>query len=117
LSILIRLTLPSVDPELKGRLSPAHVKVLELARTTGEARRETIALNNLGALAHDRGAYGEAIDFHAAALQRKRELGDCRGVAVAQLNLGAVGPARREDAVATGRQTLDQVRRVGPDHR
>ena len=68
----------------------AYTGVLDQARTTGDARRETIALNNLGALAHDRGAYAEAIGFHAAALGRKRELGDRRGVAVAQLNLGAV---------------------------
>lgn len=68
----------------------AYTGVLDQARTTGDARRETIALNNLGALAHDRGAYAEAIEYHAAALRRKRELGDRRGVAVAQLNLGAV---------------------------
>ncbi|MGW3966967.1 ATP-binding protein [Amycolatopsis sp. NPDC005003] len=68
----------------------AYTGVLDQARTMGDARRETIALNNLGALAHDRGAYAEAIEYHAAALRRKRELGDRRGVAVAQLNLGAV---------------------------
>jgi predicted ATPase/transcriptional regulator with XRE-family HTH domain/tetratricopeptide (TPR) repeat protein len=68
----------------------AYTGVLEQARTTGDARRETIALNNLGALAHDRGEYAEAIEYHGAALGRKRELGDRRGVAVAQLNLGAV---------------------------
>ncbi|WP_233225573.1 ATP-binding protein [Amycolatopsis sp. CA-126428] len=68
----------------------AYTGVLDQARTTGDARRETIALNNLGALAHDRGAFAEAIEYHAAALRRKRELGDRRGVAVAQLNLGAV---------------------------
>jgi tetratricopeptide (TPR) repeat protein len=68
----------------------AYAEVLDLARTTGDARRETIALKDLGALAHDRGAYAEAIGFHAAAMHRKRELGDRRGVAVAQLNLGAV---------------------------
>lgn len=68
----------------------AYTGVLDQARLTGDSRRETIALNNLGALAHDRGAYAEAIDYHRAALSRKRELGDRRGVAVAQLNLGAV---------------------------
>jgi predicted ATPase/DNA-binding XRE family transcriptional regulator len=68
----------------------AYTGVLSQARSAGDARRETIALNNLGALAHDRGAYAEAIDYHSAALARKRELGDRRGVAVAQLNLGAV---------------------------
>ncbi|MFI9388037.1 ATP-binding protein [Kutzneria sp. NPDC052558] len=68
----------------------AYTGVLEQARAVGDARRETIALNNLGALAHDRGAYAEAIGYHSAALSRKREIGDRRGVAVAQLNLGAV---------------------------
>jgi tetratricopeptide (TPR) repeat protein len=68
----------------------AYTEVLALAQTNGDGRRESIALNNLGTLAHDRGAHAEAIRFHAAALHRKRELGDRRGVAVAQLNLGAV---------------------------
>ncbi|HTI25364.1 MAG TPA: tetratricopeptide repeat protein [Kutzneria sp.] len=68
----------------------AYTGVLDQAILAGDARRETIALNNLGALAHDRGAYTEAIGFHSAALARKRELGDRRGIAVAQLNLGAV---------------------------
>ncbi|GAB3872567.1 hypothetical protein GCM10029964_011190 [Kibdelosporangium lantanae] len=68
----------------------AYTGVLEQARMTGDARRETIALNNLGALAHDRGEYEQAIEYHSAALHRKHELGDRRGVAVAQLNLGAV---------------------------
>lgn len=68
----------------------AYTGVLEHARAVGDARRETIALNNLGALAHDRGEYAEAIEYHGAALRRKLELGDRRGVAVAQLNLGAV---------------------------
>ncbi len=68
----------------------AYTGVLSQARMAGDARRETIALNNLGALAHDRGAYPEAIRYHSAALARKRELGDRRGIAVAQLNLGAV---------------------------
>ena len=52
----------------------AYTGVLDQAILAGDARRETIALNNLGALAHDRGAYTEAIGFHSAALARKREL-------------------------------------------
>jgi predicted ATPase/DNA-binding XRE family transcriptional regulator len=87
------LTLIGNAHKFAGRYADAaaaYTEVLEQARTTGDARRETIALNNLGALAHDRGAYAEAIGYHAAALSRKRELGDRRGVAVAQLNLGAV---------------------------
>jgi transcriptional regulator with XRE-family HTH domain/tetratricopeptide (TPR) repeat protein len=83
----------------------AYAEVLDLARTTGDARRETIALNNLGALAHDRGAYAEAIGFHAAALHRKRELGDRHGVAVAQLNLGAVENDSGTFAAAADRLT------------
>jgi predicted ATPase/DNA-binding XRE family transcriptional regulator len=68
----------------------AYTGVLDQALAAGDVRRETIALNNLGALAHDRGAYTEAIGYHCAALARKRSIGDRRGVAVAQLNLGAV---------------------------
>ncbi|GAA3438406.1 tetratricopeptide repeat protein [Kutzneria kofuensis] len=81
----------------------AYTGVLDQARITGDARRETIALNNLGALAHDRGAYAEAIGYHSAALSRKREIGDRRGVAVAQLNLGAV---RNDTGDHTGAATL-----------
>ncbi|MEA5366317.1 tetratricopeptide repeat protein [Amycolatopsis sp., V23-08] len=87
------LTLIGNAHKFAGRYADAaaaYTDVLEQARSTGDARRETIALNNLGALAHDRGAYAEAIEYHAAALRRKYELGDRRGVAVAQLNLGAV---------------------------
>ena len=87
------LTLIGNAHKFAGRYAEAaaaYTGVLDQARITGDARRETIALNNLGALAHDRGAYAEAIGYHSAALSRKRELGDRRGVAVAQLNLGAV---------------------------
>ena len=87
------LTLIGNAHKFAGRYADAaaaYTDVLDQARTNGDARRETIALNNLGALAHDRGEYAEAIGYHAAALRRKRELGDRRGVAVAQLNLGAV---------------------------
>ncbi|MFC0430639.1 tetratricopeptide repeat protein [Kutzneria buriramensis] len=78
----------------------AYTGVLEQARIIGDARRETIALNNLGALAHDRGAYEEALGYHSAALSRKREIGDRRGVAVARLNLGAVRNDTGDHAVA-----------------
>ncbi|GLY41899.1 hypothetical protein Amsp01_079220 [Amycolatopsis sp. NBRC 101858] len=87
------LTLIGNAHKFAGRYADAaaaYTDVLDQARATGDARRETIALNNLGALAHDRGAYAEAIEYHAAALRRKQELGDRRGVAVARLNLGAV---------------------------
>ena len=87
------LTLIGNAHKFAGRYADAaaaYTDVLDQARANGDARRETIALNNLGALAHDRGEYAEAIGYHAAALRRKRELGDRRGVAVAQLNLGAV---------------------------
>jgi tetratricopeptide (TPR) repeat protein len=87
------LTLIGNAHKFAGRYADAaaaYTDVLDQARTTGDARRETIALNNLGTLAHDRGAFAEAIGYHSAALLRKRELGDRRGVAVAQLNLGSV---------------------------
>ncbi len=99
------LTLIGNAHKFAGRYADAaaaYTEVLAQARSTGDARRETIALNNLGALAHDRGAYAEAIGYHAAALSRKRELGDRRGVAVAQLNLGAVRNDTGDHAAAAG---------------
>jgi predicted ATPase/DNA-binding XRE family transcriptional regulator len=67
-----------------------HHTSLELARAAGDDRRVTIALNNLGTLAHDRGDHEQARRHYLASLEIKEALGDRRGTAVALVNLGGV---------------------------
>ena len=68
----------------------AHRLSLELARSMDDPRRVTVALNNLGTLAHDRGDHDAARAHYAASLEIKREVGDDRGTALVLMNLGGV---------------------------
>jgi tetratricopeptide (TPR) repeat protein len=104
-----------------GRYSDAervHRTVLDVAQAAGDRRRVTIALNNLGTLAHDRGDHAAARDHYARSLRIKRELGDGRGTAVALLNLGALDNdlGRYADAARNLHAAVDLLRTNGEPH-
>jgi predicted ATPase/DNA-binding XRE family transcriptional regulator len=73
-----------------GELDAAYrvyLSCLNAATGAGNARYVTVALNNLGTVAHDRGAYADALAHYERSLDLKRDLGEPRAIAVAQVNL------------------------------
>ncbi len=73
------------------------------AYAQGDLAREAQALNNLGAMAHDRYDHVTALEYIQAARERYEQVGDARLVAVARLNaarqlidLGELEGARNE---------------------
>jgi tetratricopeptide (TPR) repeat protein len=92
----------------------AHVASLELARAAGDPRRITIALNNLGTLAHD-GGDDDARGYYTSSLRIKQDLGDERGTAIALMNLGGLDNdlGRHTDARTRLREAITPLRALG----
>jgi tetratricopeptide (TPR) repeat protein len=78
----------------------AYARCLDEAEAAGETRRVTVALNNLGTVAHDRGDYEGAAGHYLRSLEIKRGLGDERGVAVSLVNVGGLYKDTGDDVAA-----------------
>ena len=102
-----------------GRAEAAHRTSLDLARAAGYLRGITVALNNLGTLAHDRAEYDRALGYYRESLAVKRRLGDEHGVAVTLMNLAAVAGdvGRFAEARAEVGQAVTTLRAGGEQHR
>src|SRR6266542_708677 len=96
----------------------AHEAGLRIAEELADPRRVTIALNNLGTLAHDLGRHATAREHYSASLRIKRELADERGIAVALMNLASLDNdlGRYADGRVALRQATDLLRIRGDQH-
>src|SRR5439155_12752283 len=97
----------------QGDAEPAEAYAegaLELFRRIDDKRGVARALNNLGLVSQERGAYERARDFFEESGALAQELGNERGYAVAVVNLG--GLALIEADYARARQLSDLGRRL-----
>src|SRR5205823_8991950 len=93
----------------------AHAEgALKLFRRIDDKRGVARALNTLGLVSQERGAYERARDFFEESGALARELGNERGYAVAVVNLG--GLALIEADYARARQLSDLGRRLHREH-
>jgi len=101
----------------QGDAEPAEAHAegaLELFRRIDDKRGVARALNNLGLVSQERGAYERARDFFEESGALAQELGNERGYAVAVVNLG--GLALIEADYARARQLSDLGRRLHREH-
>jgi hypothetical protein len=84
-------------------------------RELGDRRGVAVAELNLGAVENDSGSFAAAADRLTEAAATFAELGEpgSEAFAPALLAQSQAGRSRWDDAVTTGRQALDQARRVG----
>ena len=61
---------------------------LRLMRELGDERGASVALNNLGWLAHHRAEYARAAERHRDCLELRRRIGDARSAEFSRTNLG-----------------------------
>jgi predicted ATPase/Tfp pilus assembly protein PilF/DNA-binding XRE family transcriptional regulator len=96
----------------------AYRSCLDLARPAGYLRGVTVALNNLGTLAHDRAEHELARRYYRESLEVKHRLGDEHGIAVTLMNLGAVANDLGRYAEARGdlRRAIDILRALREQH-
>jgi tetratricopeptide (TPR) repeat protein len=79
-----------------------YERALEVARRTGDRRREAGILTNLGLLLEGTGQFADSRRFHEASLAVYRDLGDAVGVARVEMHIGvvAIGEGRFDEAAS-----------------
>ncbi|MFE9246133.1 tetratricopeptide repeat protein [Nocardiopsis sp. NPDC006938] len=100
-------------------LVSVHSIAIDAASGTGDAVREGIAWNNLGAVVREQRRFGEAVDAHERARVLFVERGDVHGEAVSCGGLGAalIEERRFAEAMVVLRRALAMLTRVDDAHR
>ena len=109
---------PGTAREVRRRLDRAEERyraALDIARGLDDRVGMAVALNNLGVLATESGAYKVAFARLSESVELKRESGDERGLAVGLMNLGDVAALQGDldAAERLAQESLERFRALG----